>query len=491
MNKICFKDFLYGYLDADTEYSCNQDKFDEIFYDKNNLFNKLSDLNRPTSIVIGRKGVGKSAYAAKLRSKTTNERLAFIIELQDVSYSDFVKISDNKSNVLGAQRYLHVWYLLLMGAVVKKLKPEDVENEKNLKLLQSLLIEFGMDIDNNLIRDILTVSKKDFKVKLSAFELQLSENDQDKKVKFHNITDFSNYFMKLYDSLGIKKDIIPIIDGVDDVLRTTRKIQTEDILSGLVRAVATLNKNSRLSRNKSKFILVIRDDIVKLLNDPDLNKIIQDCGYNLDWYNNASAGVDDLSQLFNKRLLNKDKKEFSGEKSLWENLFPFKQNGKNSWSDFLEYTLYRPRDIIKFLNQFIDDYPEMDSVTSDIYRNELRKFSQDYFYDEMTNELIGFLPREIIDTLQDVLKKLGRRDFRFDDINTVYAELYPNKFNPDEIKDILRTLFNLGYIGMLRDVKHKNGSRTHVNFKHKDPRLTIDFKSRFIVHKGLFYALNI
>lgn len=262
MVKICFKDFLYGYLDADTEYSCNQEKFDEIFYDKNNLFNKLSNLNRPTSIIIGRKGVGKSAYAAKLRSETSNERLSFIIELQDISYSDFAKISDNKSNVLGAQRYLHVWYLLLMGAVVKKLKPEDVENKKNLKLLQSLLIEFGMDIDNNLIRDILTVAKKDFKVKLSSFELQLSENDQNKKVKFHNITDFSNYFMNLYDSLGIKKDIIPIIDGVDDVLRTTRKIQTEDILSGLVRAVATLNKNSRLSKNKSKFILVILFEMI-------------------------------------------------------------------------------------------------------------------------------------------------------------------------------------------------------------------------------------
>lgn len=491
MEKICFKDFLYGYLDADTEYSCNQEKFDEIFYDKNNLFIKLSDLNRPTSIIIGRKGVGKSAYAAKLRSETSNERLSFIIELQDISYSDFAKISDNKSNVLGAQRYLHVWYLLLMGAVVKKLNPEDVENKKNLKLLQRLLIEFGMDIDNNLIRDILTVAKKDFKVKLSSFELQLSEDDQNKKIKFHNITDLSNYFMNLYDSLGIKKEVIPIIDGVDDVLRTTRKIKTEDILSGLVRAVATLNKNSRLSKNKSKFILVIRDDIVKLLNDPDLNKIIQDCGYNLDWYNNASAGVDDLSQIFNKRLLNKTEKEFSENKSLWEILFPFEPNEKSSWNDFLEYTLYRPRDIIKFLNQFIDDYPEMNSVTFDIYRNELRKFSQDYFYDEMTNELIGFLPREIIDTLQDVLKKLGRREFRFSDINTVYTDLYPNKFNPDEIKEILRTLFNLGYIGMLRDVKHKNGSRTHVNFKHKDPRLTIDFKSRFIVHKGLFYALNI
>lgn len=173
--------------------------------------------------------------------------------------------------------------------------------------------------------------------------------------------------------------------------------------------------------------------------------------------------------------MNKAEKELSEEKSLWESLFPFEPNEKSSWNDFLEYTLYRPRDIIKFLNQFIDDYPEMDSVTLDIYRNEL----------------IGFLPREIIDTLQDVLKKLGRRDFRFEDINTVYADLYSNKFNTEDIKDILRTLFNLGYIGMVRDVKHKNGSRTHINFKHKDPRLTIDFKSRFIVHKGLFYALNI
>lgn len=71
-------------------------------------------------------------------------------------------------------------------------------------------------------------------------------------------------------------------------------------------------------------------------------------------------------------------------------------------------------------------------------------------------------------------------------------ELYP-KYNSEEVKSILNNLFNAGYIGMVRSVydrrlkKHKN----YINFKHKDPRLVIDYSKDFIIHKGLYSALNI
>ena len=160
---------------------------------------------------------------------------------------------------------------------------------------------------------------------------------------------------------------------------------------------------------------------------------------------------------------------------------------------FLEYTMYRPRDIIQFLNQFIENYPNHNNITREVFNDELRKFSQDYFYEEMRNELLGFLNDDTIDALFDVLQKLGtsRRDnFDFQDILDVYSENYPN-YDIKEVKHILTTLFNTGYVGMLRKIEQGNHVKTYVNFKHKDPRLAVDFSSKFIIHKGLFSALNI
>lgn len=160
---------------------------------------------------------------------------------------------------------------------------------------------------------------------------------------------------------------------------------------------------------------------------------------------------------------------------------------------FLEYTMYRPRDVVQFINQFIKKYPTNSFVTREIFNDELRIFSQDYFYEEMKNERLGFLPDEIIESLFDILQKLGSRNrdnFQWKDFQKLYSENYPNYTN-EEVKNIISVLFNAGYIGMLRNVYQKKQSKTYVNFKHKDPRLKIDYSSKFIIHKGLFSALNI
>lgn len=492
MRELTFADLLPGYLDAENEVRYNGDKFERFFYDLNGVFEKLSDLKKPTAILIGRKGVGKSAYAGRLDLLNINIGESFMVKLGEVSYSDFVKISDNKGNVVGTQRYLHAWYLLLLSAVVKRLNENDVENPDALKVLKKAVFDLGLATNQSIVRDIFTAAKKDFKVKLSMLEISFgSDSTDDSKIKFSNLTDFTNYFIEIFCTLGVNKPIFPIIDGVDDVLRT--KKDTQEILSGLVRAVYTLNQKN-YSNNQVKFILVIREDIVKTINDSDMNKIIQDSGYKLDWYSNRNSGVDNLLLMINKRIESKNKDIILTEAlEAWNQLFPKLIKNQSSWNYFLEYTMYRPRDIIQFLNQFIDNYPTASNISRRVFTDELRKFSQDYFYEEMKNELLGFLEDSTINILFDVLQKLGsqkRGDFDFEDLLNVYKNNYPS-YEEQQVKHILTTLFNAGYVGMLRNIKKGKYSTTYLNFKHKDPRVTIDFSSRFVIHKGLFSALNI
>ncbi|MBV6552683.1 hypothetical protein KTN00_17000, partial [Acinetobacter soli] len=79
---------------------------------------------------------GKSAYGAKINLMENIN--SFTINLGEVSYNTFTKISDNKGNVVGTQRYLHAWYLLLISSIIKILDVDDVENELALKELKNI-----------------------------------------------------------------------------------------------------------------------------------------------------------------------------------------------------------------------------------------------------------------------------------------------------------------------------------------------------------------
>lgn len=496
MEKIKFSDFEKGYTDAEKEMMYNP-KFNAIFHDINGTYNRLINIKSPKAILLGKKGVGKTAYASMISSTNNPNRITFILQLHELPYNEFVNITDTNGQVLGTQRYLHSWYLLLLTSIVKRLKEDDVADKEALKNLKKIIYDLGFIDNRDFVRDILTASKFNFKTNLPTMEFSIGY-DGSQKVKFLNLTDLTNYFADTYKNLGITKEVFPVIDGVDDVLRVnTSEEEIKDILSGLIRAVDSLNTKNY--NNNTKFILVIRDDIAKIVNDPDMNKIIQDRGEKLDWYTNKARGTtDNLILLFNKRyLVNKQLDLTNNRYKIWNSLFPRRIKGYSSWDHFLEYTMYRPRDVIQFLNKFIEKYPNHSKINIPTFNDELKNFSKDHFFEEMKNELIGFLDDEIIDSLYKILQRLGsqnRRNFTLEEMLTTYKDLGYNYDRP-QIEGILLTLFNLGYIGIIRQVNQKiNGEykqRTYLDFKHKDPRYSFDSKAKFVIHKGLFSALNI
>lgn len=46
------------------------------------------------------------------------------------------------------------------------------------------------------------------------------------RIKVSNLTELTNYIVDLFIKLGINKDTLPIIDGVDDILRTKKEKKT-------------------------------------------------------------------------------------------------------------------------------------------------------------------------------------------------------------------------------------------------------------------------
>ena len=213
MEAIKFNQLNKGYIDGESERLYNRLDFENAFYDINGVLTELQNISCPTAILIGRKGVGKSAYGTKLN--LIEDINSFTINLGEVSYNTFTKISDNKGNVIGTQRYLHAWYLLLIASIVKILTIDDVENESALRELKNIYNGLGLTADNSIITDILIASKKEFKVKITGLEFSLCHDGTSSTFKVSNLTDLTNYIVDKFTNLGIKRTILPVIDGVD------------------------------------------------------------------------------------------------------------------------------------------------------------------------------------------------------------------------------------------------------------------------------------
>ncbi|EGO5030202.1 P-loop ATPase, Sll1717 family [Enterococcus faecalis] len=487
-----FKYLDLGFADSELEYNRKPEIFDNAFYDPKGYIEKLVDFSNPKSILIGRKGVGKTAYSAKIRRDFANhlKGKSIRIDLSSIPYVSFSKISNIKTDVEGAQRHLHSWNILLIFEILSNVDVHYISGDShNFKLLKNLYKELGFSSD--LTQNVLLASKKQFKVNFFNQEIILNHepNKRGEKVLFTNIIDMSKYVDRLFQTLKIEVPLILMIDGVDDILRV--KKQTKDILAGLVRCTFNLNENCYKNNNNVKILLMIRDDIIKTINDPDFNKIIQDTSYKLDWYD--KDGKSDLLHLLNLRFkLSPQLKSVDinyDPLTIWNQFFPaFIDQKSSSWDYFLEYTMYRPRDVIQFVARISEDYPNLEKVQINEFKDELKKYSQNYFIGEMNNELSGFISDEMIQELPGILQDLGKSSFSFSEFSKAIDNSGKENVNT---KYILSVLFDLGYIGMLRNVKNKYDSKTYVNFKHKDPRLKLDLTNRLLIHKGLFYALNV
>lgn len=61
-----FKDYTFGFADAEKEYLRIPSLFQDAFYDPREVVDRI--INDHAFLLVGRKGVGKTAYASKVKS---------------------------------------------------------------------------------------------------------------------------------------------------------------------------------------------------------------------------------------------------------------------------------------------------------------------------------------------------------------------------------------------------------------------------------------
>ncbi|MGD6778849.1 P-loop ATPase, Sll1717 family [Sutcliffiella horikoshii] len=482
---MSFENYEFGFADAEKEYTRVPKIFENAFYDSRNTVVKLIDEHY--FLLIGRKGVGKSAVSAKIQSLADKEANLFALPMQlnDFEFSTFAKTSIDK-DLIGTQKYKESWdfILLLMSYKVVHNNLKVTESNELNNMIQ-LLDVLGFPLDIGYKKDVTRLSKLKIGNNIASFDIEFEREFGTKPSTYLERISTLNekMLMTLSDVWYNEKKVIILIDGVDDILRF-KKNQLE-ILSSLIRSVDYLNDKLLSLKVPIKIVLFIREDIVNNVTDPDLNKIKRDGAIILNWNNR----LDDLKSIVNLRF------EYSGISKLnviqhWEKIFPRVIKDKKSWTYILDHTLYKPRDILQFLKSCQELYPNNTKLTFSEVRNVLKTYSREYFIEEMKNEITGFINDEHINILPSVLQKIGERSFSFIEFSRMMEEQGTNENIKDSnIKYLLLLLFEAGYIGHL--IANTRNSGSSVIFKYRNGNAQIDYSQKFLTHKGLYNGLGV
>lgn len=490
---MLLQDYQFGKANAETEFLLTPVIFEKAFFDSRGIAKKLLD-DYPF-MLLGRKGVGKSAFSARIMSisQKSTTLLAEQINLNEFEFSTFAKTSMS-DDIEGTRKYKSSWDFLLLLSIYKLLYNNlKIEEVKELNDVIKFLDSIGFSIKQDLKKNISLLSKIKLGLNAKVIDFSIENELHEKPIDY--LERINLIVEHMQDSLANvdlnDRKLTLLIDGLDDILRFNK--DKVEILGSLVRSSEHLNKTFIKKKIPIKIILFIREDIISMINDADFNKIKRDGAITLNWHNRA----DDLMDIVKLRVglsgVENDKLD-----EWWLNTFPRKiKNKKDSWSYILEHTLGKPRDILQFLITCINLFPNQEKLNQSELKICLKDYSTNYLLDEMRNELAGFIDDNIINTLHSVLRRLGGRHFSLTTFKNIQQEqlVIEKSISDEDTKHLLLLLFEAGYIGQLIPTKNyvngKTRKNTNVIFKYRNTTATIDYNERFIIHKGLFNALDI
>lgn len=480
-------EFTFGFADAEKEYAREREIFKHSFYDPNNIINQL--LHTQKFMIVGRKGVGKTAFLSKIKYLSDNDDKlnTYSLKLNDFEYSTFSKTSIEK-NTMGTQKYKDSWDFLML-LLISKILYSNYDHYENSELIELLAFLEEIGFNNMALteykRDIkqLTKMKKGVNVKGigASFEKEFGYKPDDFVEQMSMLNSkIMNVITKSYNG---DNNVYLLIDGLDDILRY--KKEQLDILTSLIRSVNYLNDKFYEENVGFKIILSIREDILDKVTDPDLNKIKRDGAVRLDW----SKNISNLKSIVQLRLMYSGINQQEADKFL-ENLFPKKVRSKESWYYILDHTLYKPRDILQFMITCQELFPNKSFLTFSHLKTAMKNYSSDYFINEMKDELSGFSDDEMINCLPQIFKSIGSKKFTFVEFKQQFTKQHSLKnLEESDLKLLLISLFNSGYIGQLIYVN--NQKKASVNFKYRNPNTTLDIDSTFIIHQGIQFGLGV
>ena len=476
-----FKKINFKYTDAEEEKLYSPELIEKAYVDIDCI---LEQIQMPEKfLVVGPKGAGKTALSSKLGLMRQWNLFVDNDILEQFEFQLLKRTGGEKGVSIGGA--MTAWQLILFLRLIPLfLKDEKFsDSNPNILNLNEALKKYGLSKSDSLINIVQYTSRRGIFGKIkSAISEVTGELFEEENYKIKDPASLLDTLKSEFDKIKpADSKYFLVIDGLDYILRDSKN--NSPFIADLINAVRQLNIYFQQNGVDAKIIILIRNEVLQMVPDPNLTKRINDNGVQLRWYDNVRSPFEtSLLQVIEKRA---HMAGFTGSiRDLWNAWFPSSINGSSSLDFVLINTRYLPRDLISF-------FRELQKLGKKIPFNKIDVLSalnnySDWFLQELSDALVGLVDEKLRTDIPDILTELGR-EFPLSKFHNKLID-YGYDMSKFPAEQIARDLFNASWIGNKWDT---NKGTPRYAWKHRKINAKLNLKHNLAVHSGLLKTLNL
>lgn len=484
--------------------------FEKVFLEDEVVY----EIKQPDKyFLIGEKGSGKTAYSVYLSNNPSENLKSSIKMVEDTVYDKFVSMK--RSKMLDMSTYKEIWinliYLILSEEVKGSIK--DSIFFSKFKSLDSAIQDFyNKAFKPEFVNAVEFVDKSsssiDCMMKQGVFstggkvEEEKSKKHVEQGFEFH-LMKIRDGFERIFKSLKLKNKFILFIDGVDARPDSIENVEYLDCLSGLVKAIITLNDSFVKDFDiEIKVMLLIRPDIIYSMPIHNLNQKIRDNSVLLQWTTRYKDYRN--SKLFNiaDNFLSSQQDSRYDRGVCWDYYFPYKITNNymkikdNAFIGFLRYSLYKPRDILTMLNELTRISSGKNFKLENFY--DMGKNYSNYLKGELKDYMLIYMSNEEFTSFYSFFRFFKHSRFNYEEFKKIHAlfiaEITGKKPIPSKMvtpEGTLQLLYDSNII-----CYHENGKKHKMFWCYKERSYAniqpeVKLNSNYSFHKAFAKAFNI
>ena len=484
------KGFYFGATEAEGE---NKNGIQNFHYYFDDYLNVLPQLKNEKFIFTGRKGAGKSAIAKYIKDTSDNEENSYsdLIRLKDIEIEKLIQIEELEGF---EHKELVVFEWLILVKIIKlillngcgKFTNEYEKLEKFIERNSGVVC-----IDKYQIVDIN--EKGGFEVKFEVLQHAFPQfsryfDTKTKKAPFYKLInplkEVVSKILTYQNNEG--KEFWLLFDDLDINFKENNK-ESINKITELIR-VAKIYNTETFKGTGAKILIFLRDDIKDIIekHHTDTAKIFTSYEAELDWYDHErfklSEDTTALKKFINKRIEQNfiaNNIEYT-KASPWNCLFgndPNDTQQKTSFKYIIDFTYYRPRDLILFFKP-IGDYDYKFPLSENTVKSLIIKYLVENIR-EIKNELSIYFESNEIENIVAVLRQMSGwgGPISYSDLKGI-IEYFDFQKKPEEIVKIL-SLYSI-------IIPKDRYGQLHFNYRENSADIITLGDCEFATHKSIY-----
>lgn len=473
-SRLALNEIQLGKIDAYNEY---QEYGVELFKDSFFKYEKykIDDfIDGHKYYICGNKGTGKTAFLKYLECVLADDPEKLIIPIRfksDLDNEDkknlhSIAINVKEETIEDLNTYslannVAVWQVFLINEIFRAMDSGEYsifKPSQELETLQKLLR--GIYIEKSRLMPKVTKST----VRVNASLLKGLDAELGLDIEFNEATSKVNYIqaskaiIQLFQNLEFDYNkVYIIIDELELSVRSSKEHKRDvELVRDLILAIERLNDICKKKSYEVKFISSIRSEVINsvLSTGYEINKAIEDYGITISWYQKGGDHIEDspLLKIIESKIIASEKLNgITNHGNVWEKYFSDKINGIEVKRYLLNYSWYRPRDIIRMMREVQLYVGDSIIFTQEMFDRALQDYSE-RSWNEFAEELRLTFSQDDLRAIKKVLTNI-EVPFSFNYLSNRVNQLaemydYVNSFSQNhKLIDVLEKLFEWGIIG--------------------------------------------